>query len=165
MTPPSLARDAGWATSDSEGAIGPERKARISRRRLLKRLGAGAAVAWSAPILSSIRTPAFAQYPSGCGNPPCTFLVPGCGLGDGVPCGGGELVCACFTTTESECFCINQAVCACAQTCTTSGDCPAGQRCIVNTGCGRNVCLAGCGTCTCEPQPRARVAGRSVIDV
>ena len=33
----------------------------ISRRRMLKRIGAGAAVAWSAPILTSIRTPAFAQ--------------------------------------------------------------------------------------------------------
>ena len=33
----------------------------VSRRRMLKRIGAGAAVAWTAPILTSIRTPAFAQ--------------------------------------------------------------------------------------------------------
>jgi hypothetical protein len=36
----------------------------ISRRRLIKRLGAGAAVAWSAPVLMSVKVPAFAQSPS-----------------------------------------------------------------------------------------------------
>jgi hypothetical protein len=35
----------------------------ISRRKMLKRMGAGAAVAWSAPILTSVSTPAFASYP------------------------------------------------------------------------------------------------------
>jgi hypothetical protein len=39
----------------------------VSRRAMLKRIGAGAAVAWSAPVITSIRTPAFAQYPgTGC---------------------------------------------------------------------------------------------------
>jgi hypothetical protein len=32
---------------------------------MLKRLGATAGVAWAAPVLTSIRTPAFAQYPPG----------------------------------------------------------------------------------------------------
>lgn len=36
----------------------------ISRRRLIKRLGTGAAVAWTAPVLLSVRTPAFAASPS-----------------------------------------------------------------------------------------------------
>ena len=36
----------------------------ISRRRLIKRLGAGAAVAWSAPVLMSVKVPAFSQSPS-----------------------------------------------------------------------------------------------------
>jgi hypothetical protein len=36
----------------------------ISRRRMLKRIGAGAAVAWTAPVLTSIRTPAFAATPA-----------------------------------------------------------------------------------------------------
>lgn len=36
----------------------------ISRRRLIKRLGAGAAVAWTAPVLLSVKVPAFAQSPS-----------------------------------------------------------------------------------------------------
>ena len=43
---------------DLQGAGG------ISRRRMLKRIGAGAAVAWTAPIITSVRVPAFAQSPS-----------------------------------------------------------------------------------------------------
>jgi hypothetical protein len=35
----------------------------LSRRTMLKRIGAGTAIAWSAPVLSSLRTPAFAGYP------------------------------------------------------------------------------------------------------
>jgi hypothetical protein len=38
----------------------------ISRRRLIKRIGTGAAVAWTAPILTSLRVPAFAQSPPAC---------------------------------------------------------------------------------------------------
>ncbi len=42
----------------------------ISRRRMLKRIGAGAAIAWSAPVLTSFRAPAFAVSPvcQGCGG-------------------------------------------------------------------------------------------------
>src|SRR5919198_2408894 len=41
---------------------------------MLKRIGAGAAIAWTAPVLTSMRTPAFAQ--SGCGPEPCTGCTP-----------------------------------------------------------------------------------------
>ncbi|MGH2557363.1 MAG: CHRD domain-containing protein [Actinomycetota bacterium] len=41
----------------------PQGAGGISRRRMLKRVGAGAAVAWTAPILMSVRVPAFAQSP------------------------------------------------------------------------------------------------------
>ena len=36
----------------------------ISRRRMIKRLGAGAAVAWTAPVLLSVKTPAFSASPA-----------------------------------------------------------------------------------------------------
>jgi CHRD domain-containing protein len=36
----------------------------ISRRQMLQRIGAGAAVAWTAPVLMSVKSPAFAQSPS-----------------------------------------------------------------------------------------------------
>src|SRR5437762_6066682 len=41
----------------------------ISRRKMLKRIGAGAAVAWTAPIITSMRTPAFAASGGACS--PC----------------------------------------------------------------------------------------------
>jgi hypothetical protein len=56
----------------------------ISRRKMLKRIGAGAAVAWTAPVLTSMRTPAFAQSP-GCDCPPAD--------------------CNDFATCDNGCFC------------------------------------------------------------
>ena len=45
---------------------------RISRRTVLKRVGAGAAIAWTAPVIASIRVPAFAQAE---GSPLCDACV------------------------------------------------------------------------------------------
>jgi hypothetical protein len=42
----------------------------VCRRRMLKHVGVGVAVAWTAPVLTSIRTPAFAQA-----SPACTGLT------------------------------------------------------------------------------------------
>jgi Cu/Zn superoxide dismutase len=44
----------------------PQEPQGISRRRMLKRVGAGVAVAWTAPILTSVRVPAYAQVSPGC---------------------------------------------------------------------------------------------------
>jgi hypothetical protein len=46
---------------------------RVSRRRMIKRLGAATGVAWTAPVLSTVGIPAFAQ-----GSPfiPCPDCVP-----------------------------------------------------------------------------------------
>ena len=45
----------------------PQGAGGISRRRMLKRVGAGVAVAWTAPILTSVRVPAYAQTtPTSC---------------------------------------------------------------------------------------------------
>jgi hypothetical protein len=43
----------------------PQGAGDISRRRMLRRLGAGVAVAWTAPILTSVRVPAYAQTTPG----------------------------------------------------------------------------------------------------
>src|SRR5437588_13118859 len=52
----------------------PEDQARsVSRRKVLKRIGAGAVVAWSTPILTSIRAPAYAASPPP--PPPCDWSV------------------------------------------------------------------------------------------
>jgi hypothetical protein len=42
---------------------------KISRRSMLRRLGAASAVAWTAPVITSIRVPAFAQASGGGGFP------------------------------------------------------------------------------------------------
>ena len=45
-----------------------ESRSRVSRRTLLKLTGAGAAIAWTTPIISSVRMPAFAQTSVPCGQ-------------------------------------------------------------------------------------------------
>jgi hypothetical protein len=67
----------------------------VSRRRMLKRIGVASAVAWTAPVLTSIRTPAFATSPVcdcppyGCGQPPRFCPNSDCGCAphhEGGPC-------------------------------------------------------------------------------
>jgi hypothetical protein len=72
-----------------------EPKDRVSRRRMLKRIGAGAAIAWTTPILTSIRTPAFAASPAcgpfDCSNPAfgsCTCASGAPGVLTHTPAGG-----------------------------------------------------------------------------
>jgi hypothetical protein len=117
----------------------PEVEDGISRRRMLKRIGAGAAIAWSAPVLTSIRTPAFAQGYAAC---PCFQFD--C---NGPPCPG--TVCACLTDVDGGEFCSNDFSCGSTNPCTTNGDCPAGWFCQ-GDGCAGScgqVCVPPCGTC------------------
>jgi hypothetical protein len=112
---------------------------RVSRRKMLKRIGAGAAVAWTAPILSSIRTPAFAQYP-GCND----NLICGVKL---VVCGSDASgTCNCVRSVEGLFLCGND---GCGPACTTSAECQtyaAGSVCQApDTGCCGQVCIAPCG--------------------
>ena len=52
----------------------------ISRRRMLKRIGIVSAVAWTTPVVTSLRTPAFAQTISkgGCSCFADCGETPGC---------------------------------------------------------------------------------------
>lgn len=129
----------------------------ISRRRMLKRIGAGAAVAWSAPILTSIRTTAFAQYDNPCpdtGCPgenfePCTGNPPGCQSGSCTE----DLGCFKADDAEERCHCFQNIFCSCVQACSDSSDqCPPGQFCLQSSGCGGGVCVNCCGDgCRDEP--------------
>lgn len=109
---------------------------RISRRRALKRIGAaGAAVAWSAPLLSSLRTPAFGQSRE---SPVCTECFAEC---------GGDPDCFCLTD-EAGSFCSNNVSCADTTACQTSADCPPGWFCQQSPcfgSCGEFRCIPGCG--------------------
>src|SRR5437879_816786 len=105
----------------------------VSRRTMLKRIGAAGAVAWVAPAISSLNTPAFAASgpKQGCDNPiPCAN-----------PCGPG---CTCVPTTEESGFCHQGISCDGAQTCSTSRECPAGWACA-STCCAGLICVPPCG--------------------
>lgn len=93
----------------------------MSRRSMLGRLGAGAALL---PVISSIvAPPAHAQVSAqGCPSP-----EPDCAT---FSCPGG---CACVPTTEGTTVCV---VPSCVAACTTSADCPAGTVCFTLGCCG-----------------------------
>lgn len=116
---------------------------RISRRRMIKRLGAATAVAWTAPVLSTLGgTPAFAQqYPTSC--PQCVALggtgadhcagQPDCGAeASGNPCSclrtsqTGPGACQCHSCV----FCDNPAIVSCGPQGT--GPCPSGWICSLS---------------------------------
>lgn len=112
----------------------------LSRRTLLKRVGAGAAFAWSAPVLMSISVPASAASPE---PSVCRQCCVNCG---DFPCPSGPS-CFCLTTVEGDCFCMQQSQCSAIPSCTTSADCPPGWRCEdATSSCGRVVCVPPCGT-------------------
>jgi len=124
-----------------------ERPDGISRRRILKRIGAGAAIAWAAPVLTSIRMPAFAQSTSGLctANWNCGDTIVGCGGTPGEsPCDNGSPpVCVCDLTVEGTSFCWNNFCCVGATICTTSDDCGGGSACV--TSCCGQRCAPPCG--------------------
>ena len=114
----------------------------VSRRRMLKRIGAGAAVAWSAPILTSIRVPAFAQSPQCPGRDwNCGDEIQICGSGP------GDTICVCDVNTEGDTICWNDYFCddPRAIACSTSADCGSEFPHCASTCCGQ-TCVPNCGT-------------------
>jgi len=132
-------------------------EAGISRRRMLKRIGAGAAVAWTAPILTSIRTPAFAQSPS-CDCPPFN-------------CESGQQLCenGCFCSPHhggGPCVCWGGGLCSNqAPICATDADCaPFGPDLACgdvdpNCGCAGSVACLETGDCLSRSQHRGPLKG------
>jgi hypothetical protein len=131
----------------------------ISRRRLLKRLGAGTAIVWSAPVLSSMRAPAFAQSP-GCApgfcGPGLTFcspdvacpLPPGCNVG------------ICSRMNDNSCLCWDFAVCTSPDPiCQSDSDCGGNLKCgptepDCDVCADRKACYHPCGTSGAAPSQR-----------
>jgi hypothetical protein len=113
----------------------------VSRRSVIKRLGAGTALVWSAPVLQSLATPAHAQVSPGacpdfvCGGPVTQCGGPACGLG---PCG-------CDHDVSGNSVCIDNLSCGEATPCNTNADCPSGWSCVV--WCCGQTCAPPCGTC------------------
>ena len=120
-----------------------ERRDGISRRRMIKKIGAGAAIVWSAPVLTSLRVPAFAVAAS----PACACT---CAIGAPGSCAGGPGTCRCVLrvgTGGTGCFCAGTINTSAA--CTSDANCSGGQVCVVlscpeSTGLKR--CAAPCGS-------------------
>jgi hypothetical protein len=103
---------------------------RLSRRRMLKRIGAGAAVAWTAPVIVSLTArPAFAQ-----GSPSCDCISDPCNNPCGLP------GCLCAAPVEGGCACF---IPVCLNPCAKSSDCGPGELCVT-TCCGDNTCAQVC---------------------
>jgi hypothetical protein len=116
----------------------------ISRRSALKRIGAGAAIAWSVPVLTSLNTPAYAQASAApCGGSNC---LQGCT--GSLQCGEG---CYCMQRhSDKACVCIGGGIC---RTCSTDEDCTAvtgpGSTCVdVDP---ENCCIGTGVTTACQP--------------
>ena len=117
----------------------------IPRRKMLKRIGAGAAIAWTAPVLTSLRTPAFAQYRL-CNDGPGV----GCAVGGDdclgqVACGPAGSPCGCVRTTSGTCFCHAFSFCANVTPCTSSSQCPP------DFACAHSCCDPSLGSAACLP--------------
>lgn len=133
----------------------------ISRRKMLKRMGAGAAIAWSVPIVSSLNTPAFAQTSGGqCGGGNC---LEGCT--GGLLC--GSIGCFCMQRhSDKACVCVGGGVCA---DCSSDTDCESRtgpgstcvdvdqSQCCVGTPFS-TACQPPCGTRRLKASPRALVS-------
>lgn len=123
----------------------------VSRRDALKKMAVTAAGFWAVPVISSFRSPAFAQVTS----PPCTFT----GDCPQTSCGPD---CGCLHTEDGENFCHQGSPCAGRTACTSDADCVAagltGYACA-NSCCGVPLCLPPCGTFVAGAG--ARVAGEA----
>ena len=124
-----------------------ESTSRVSRRRLLKRLGMGTAVAWLAPVVTSLGSKAFAQECCSCvdgGSCTCNWTCGGtleqCGSGCG-PLGAAY----CSRDVDGNCFCWENSFCSEVSDCTQNSDCPPGYACIPGTCCITSKCLPACG--------------------
>ena len=109
----------------------------ISRRSLLKRAGVVGAIAWTTPVIASLRTPAFAASPGP--DPECQ----GADCSTFINCASNpdpDLFCACFTTDVGG-FCLPSRLCNELVPCPGgTDDCPAGEVCLIGSCCGINVC-------------------------
>jgi hypothetical protein len=125
----------------------------MDRRRLLGRMGAGAAIVWTAPMIDTFASSAAAQSaPS-----PCTSS---CASPDicGVECGSG---CLCGVLATGGCACFTP-VCD-GPPCGTNADCPPGWACVAaGTCCGSDTafCAPLCGTPDPPALPGATPLGR-----
>jgi hypothetical protein len=142
----------------------------LSRRELLRTIGIAGAVAWAAPVVTSLPAGASAAGPA---KRLCRGKDGNCDIG-WVQCSDscGDEFSYCFEHFNKNGVVARHAVCAddffCdeATPCTSSLDCGQGQTCATNTSCdcfnGRGFCTPKCGHASARPGDRrgARRLGR-----
>lgn len=121
-------------------------EAAISRRSALKRIGVGAALAWTAPMVMSFETPAFAA------SEVCTNCDTTCPR-SGNQCAPGHFCLVHVNPTGSRCVCVFANYCSEAAkhgngsdiVCGSDSDCPSGfvcaTTCCGNKGDNINLCV------------------------
>jgi len=116
----------------------------VSRRTMLKRIGAAGAIAWVTPVISSLTTPAHAATSFvTCGHT-CDHCDSNADL-----CGESGPLNRCFCTPRADggdCFCGTEVFCTQTHDCETDSDCDQGWFCANVCGCSGQVCIPQCGT-------------------
>ncbi len=111
---------------------------RVTRGKLLKRAGVGAAVLGAGSLVTATGSSAALKTSAVC-------VSVGCGYDT---CPGGNGCCYCTINTEGCCNCFDDVFCAALKTCVSSSQCPPGWGCQANT-CGQaGVCVPHCGSGT-----------------
>ena len=114
----------------------------ISRRRMLKRIGAGAVVVWTAPVITTFAAhPAYAASGGACDcvSDPC--------FNDCGPPGQG---CLCGQPVSGPCACF---IPMCLGPCSQNSDCGKGEMCVTNC-CGDPTCAQVCSGSKRHTGPR-----------
>jgi hypothetical protein len=151
--------DGGNASAASEGSEA-DGGGGLSRRDALRRFGIAAGVAWTAPVVMSLYSPAGAQTVGSPGPNTTTTIAP-----PDLECIGG--VCGALegcTSTNPDCVCVATAdglglctpgsgACVDFLECGADMSCPPGTTCATDTCCGIPVCLPLEDAGQCPPDP------------
>jgi hypothetical protein len=110
----------------------------VTRRKLLKRAGVGAAAVGAGAMVTASSAQAVSSTicidAGGCIDCPAANY----------PCHGD--CCYCFMSTEGCCFCAEDFFCNGVEACHTSSDCPPGWGCVYSCCGGGTACAPPCGT-------------------
>jgi hypothetical protein len=140
-----------------------------SRRQIIKGAAVGTAVVWTAPVLSSVTSPAFAASAAGCGKGfTCAdpTQITFCGTSP-----GGDFECICYAETDPDkgqtgnetgnSFCGQDFFCGSfIDYCGPGGQCAPGYQCQSGC-CGPNICAPLCGTVVTGASAKAASGARN----
>jgi hypothetical protein len=134
----------------------------VSRRDALKKIGIGAGIAWSAPVVLSFYNAAGAATgtPDNSTTTTGETTVPpnhpecvGATCATFTPCSSSNPDCICVSTPDPAiAFCVpGSTPCNIGPVCAPDGSCPPGMFCALDTCCGFNVCTPFTVGAACPP--------------